>query len=117
MTDHPAPDGGIAPAPLPALLAELALATPAVERRTAPRAVEYATRDRVFAAAEGSAASFRLTAEIARAAARTAGVAASPRGPGWVTLTSLDLDRYTRDRTVAWFELAYRLAAEERDRA
>ena len=49
---------------------------------------------------------FRLRADVAAAAARTAEAGPSPRGPEWVTFSPTTFDRFTRDRIEAWFEFA-----------
>ena len=67
---------------------------------------------RAFLAAGVSGAEFRLGTSIAAAAARTPDAAPSSRGPEWVRFNPRELDGHAVDRVTAWFELAYRLAAE-----
>ena len=54
----------------------------------------------------GATAEFRLRADVALAAARTAEAGPSPRGPEWVGFSPTTFDRFTRDRIEAWFEFA-----------
>jgi hypothetical protein len=56
----------------------------------------------------GGTAEFRLRADVAAAAARTAEASPSPRGPEWVAFSPTTFDRFTRDRIEAWFEFAVR---------
>ena len=76
--------------------------------------VGYERGERLFAIleADGDAASFRLAEAVAAAALRTPDTSASDQGRGWVTLRPATLDGHARDRAVAWFESAWRAAAD-----
>ena len=77
-------------------------------------AIEYIRADRVIAVVEagGDAASFRLSPAVAEAAIRTPDTSPSSRGRGWVTLRPAVLDGHAVDRATAWFESAWRVAAD-----
>jgi len=55
---------------------------------------------------------FRMRPEIVEAALRTPDTVRSSRGSDWVTLQPKVVDGFTLDRALAWFESAWRLAAE-----
>ncbi len=76
--------------------------------------VDYLRADRLFAVVEagGAAASFHLAPAVAEAAIRTPETSPSARGRGWVTLAPTILDDHTIDRATAWFESAWRIAAD-----
>ena len=93
-------------------LAELAAADTSIRVSPSGAATEYALQGVPFARAQGPTASFRLRPEIAAAAIRTDGTAASALGPEWVAFRPLRWDRYALDRAIAWFLLARRLAGE-----
>ncbi len=97
---------------LAGLLDGQAQALGGLSRREVHGGVEYLRGGRVFAAVAGSIAFFRLRPEVARAALRTPDVDPSARGPEWVAFGPLDLDQFALDRALAWFESAWRLAAE-----
>ena len=94
------------------LLDRLAAEGAGIERREREGGVEYLRAGRLFAARQGREAHFRLRPEIVRAALTTPGTVASPRGREWVALTADRVDRFTKDRAQAWFELAWRDAAK-----
>ena len=48
---------------------------------------------------------------VAKAALRTAGALASPRGPGWIAFTPVAIDRFALDRAEAWVRSAHRRVA------
>lgn len=58
--------------------------------------------------ADGGAASFLLDPIVAGAAARTAEVARSTRGAGWVELRPRVVDGHVADRANAWFLSGHR---------
>ena len=95
------------------LLDRLAGEGASIERREHEGGVDYLRAGRLFAARQGSEAHFRLRPEIVRAALTTPGAVTSARGREWVALTADRLDRFTRDRAQAWFELAWRDAVTE----
>ena len=64
--------------------------------------VAYAVGATVVVSVVGGTAEFRLRADIAAAAARTAEASPSPRGPEWVAFSPTTFDRFTRDRIEAW---------------
>ncbi len=66
----------------------------------------------VAAVVEPDALEVRLRPAIAAAALRTPDVTPSPRGPGWVRFTPVDLDGHARDRALAWLESAIGFAVE-----
>lgn len=82
-----------------------------VQRRTSGRSVEFVRGSTVFAVQAGSRCEFRLRAEIVFAALRTPETSKSERGADWVALDTSAGDTFTVDRTVAWFETAWRFAA------
>ena len=77
-------------------------------------AVEYVRADRLFAVVEanGGGVSFRLAPAVAEAAIRTPDTTPSPRGRGWVTLKPAVPEGHAADRGTAWFESAWRAAAD-----
>jgi hypothetical protein len=81
-----------------------------VERRTAAGGIEWAAGAVTFAALGGDIAEFRLNPVVAAAARATPNAAPSSRGGEWVSFSPPQLDRYSRDRAVAWFGSAYRNA-------
>jgi hypothetical protein len=108
------PDSAVS---LAALVSDLAAAQDVpdpqqLERHALGATVEYLRTGRPFAAASDTLAEFRLRPDIASAAVRTPDVRPSERGPEWVTFTPTHLDRYALDRLTAWFEFAWRHAAD-----
>ncbi|HVA85085.1 MAG TPA: hypothetical protein VNF73_02080 [Candidatus Saccharimonadales bacterium] len=101
-----APAGGS----LVELIGELAAADPEIERRPAGQRTEFVIGGIVFATVEGDGAAFRLRSEVAAAASRTPGVRPLPLGPGWVLFHPTRWDRFALDRSIAWWDLARRLA-------
>jgi len=83
-----------------------------VHRRTAGQTVEFVRGSIVFAVQEGSKLEFRLRPEITAAGLRTTATSRSARGPEWIALDTKTGDAFTVDRTVAWFETAFRVAGE-----
>jgi hypothetical protein len=77
-------------------------------------AVEYVRAERLFAAveADGAGVSFRLAPAVAEAAIRTPDTSPSDRGRGWVILKPERVDGHAIDRATAWFESAWRAAAD-----
>lgn len=77
-------------------------------------AMEYRRGERLFAVVElgGGAASFRLAQAVGAAALKTPDTESSERGRGWVTLRPVELDGHTLDRATAWFQSAWRAAAD-----
>jgi hypothetical protein len=86
-----------------------------VRRRVVGQAVEFERAGTVFATRESAGFSFRLRADIVAAALRTPGTARSGRGADWVELTPVAADSFDFDRATAWFETAWRFAAEPAD--
>jgi hypothetical protein len=97
---------------LGATIDRLATELDGATRRESAGAVEFVRAGVVFATREGSRLSFRLRSEIVEAALHTAGTSKSARGPEWVALDSALPDEFTRDRAIAWFETAWRMAGE-----
>jgi hypothetical protein len=83
-----------------------------VHRRTAGQTVEYVRGAVVFAVQEGKRLEFRLRAEIVAAGIRTPATSRSAHGPDWIVLDTGAGDTFTVDRTIAWFEMAWRVASE-----
>ena len=78
-----------------------------------PLEVEFTRGERAFAVVEDDGAvSFRLAAAVATAAVRTPDTEPSERGRGWVTLRPSTVDDHALDRARAWFESAWRAAAD-----
>ena len=108
MTDAlPEDDPDALDATLADLLDDLAGEFDDIEGRATPSGADYSA----------GAASFRLRPEIVAAAARTPGATVSPLGAEWVAFRPTALDQYSLDRLQSWFELAHRLAAEDRSKA
>jgi hypothetical protein len=108
MTDR---TNGHAPSELAAAV-ELAVAgLEDVERREQGSTVEFSRTGTVFAAIEGTAASYHLSPAVARAALATPDTAKSARGADWVTFSPIAMDRFALDRAVAWLESAWRNAS------
>jgi hypothetical protein len=81
-----------------------------VERRASSGGIEWAAAGVTFAALAGDIAEFRLSPVVASAARGTPDAGPSVRGNQWVAFSPPALDRYARDRAVAWFGSAYRAA-------
>ena len=79
-----------------------------VERRTVGEVIEWDAGGVTFAALAGDAAEFRLGPAVAAAARGTPDTGPSGRGPDWVAFRPTELDRYARDRAMAWFGSAWR---------
>jgi hypothetical protein len=82
-----------------------------VERREAGATVEWTAAGVVFAVATADTTEFRLDPIVAHAALGTPDAGPSARGPEWVAFSPSQLDRYARDRAVAWFGSAWRRAS------
>jgi hypothetical protein len=87
-----------------------------VERRAVADGIVWVADGVMFAALAGDTAEFRLNPVVAAAARDTPDAAASGRGADWVAFSPPQLDRYARDRAVAWFGSAYRTAAGGKSR-
>ena len=100
---------------LTSLLGEVAGDLEAVERSgdTTTGAVEWSIGGRVFAAAVGGRAEFRLDPMVAAAALRTPDTGPSGRGNDWVAFTPRELDQHALDRATAWLASAWRRADGE----
>jgi hypothetical protein len=83
-----------------------------VRRREVGATVEYDRAGTIFAMRESGRFSFKLRADIASAALRTADTAMSARGIDWVELIPSVPDAFAVDRAAAWFEIAWRFAGE-----
>jgi hypothetical protein len=83
-----------------------------VQRRTSGRTIEFVRGSVVFAIKEDARVFFRLRPEIVAAGLNTTATARSERGPEWIELDTKAGDAFTVDRTVAWFQTAWRIAAE-----
>jgi len=107
----PEPVSGTLPEVLAAAAASLGVAA---KPGQGSGAVEYVRADRLFAIveADGAGVSFRLAPAVAEAAIRTPDTSPSPRGRGWVTLKPESVDGHAVDRATAWFESAWRAAAD-----
>jgi hypothetical protein len=86
-----------------------------IHRHESGTLVEYVRGATVFAARQGSILSLRLRPEVAEAALRTSDTVRSSRGQGWITIQPRVVDAFALDRALAWFESAWRLAAESPD--
>lgn len=98
---------------LRSLADELTTADPQdLEQHEVGDSVEYRRKGRPFTVASATAAEFRLRPDVASAALRTPDVRASDRGPEWVRFSPPALDRFALDRLTAWFDFAWRHAAD-----
>ncbi len=96
---------------LPALLTGLAAELGDVAADAQAGALRYARAGKVFAVARGESVELRLRADVADAALRTPDTAPSDRGEEWIAFTPPSwADPLARDRLVAWFRLAWRVA-------
>ncbi|HEY3522968.1 MAG TPA: hypothetical protein VGK63_04640 [Candidatus Limnocylindrales bacterium] len=93
------------------LIEEHTEAAPGIERSPSEPGVSYGVRGRAFAVVAGDVLEVDLGPAVAAAAIRTPDTAPSARGPDWVRFAPPVLDRFARDRAVAWFEAAQRRAA------
>ena len=73
--------------------------------------VTYARGGTTFARASASLLEVRLPVDIAEAALRTSDTSAGD-GPGWVRFEPRDAERHVIDRAEAWFQTAWRHAAD-----
>ena len=102
------------PATLREILEEEAAGLEAAEARSAPAGgVEWSIGGRVFAAADGPRAEFRLDPMIAAAALRTPDTSPSSRGGDWVAFAPPVVDQHALDRAGAWLASAWRRADGE----
>jgi hypothetical protein len=74
--------------------------------------VSYARGGAVFVRVSGSSLEVRLPADIAEAALRTPDTALDPDDRGWLRFTPKDDERHAVDRAAAWFQTAWRHAAD-----
>jgi len=112
MTDERQSDGSGRVEEPAAAVDRLAVELEGIKRRTSGPLVEFVRGGIVFAIREGARLSFRLRPEIVQAARRTPDTSQSARGAEWIVLESTSADAFTLDRATAWFETAWRLAAE-----
>lgn len=87
-----------------------------VTRRTSGTSSEFVRASFVFAVQSGTKLEFRLRPEVASAGLRTPATSRSARGADWIVLDTTTADQFTVDRTVAWFEMAWRVAGESAGR-
>jgi hypothetical protein len=71
---------------------------------------EFRVAGRIFAVVHDATAEFDLDPVVARAARGTPSTEPSSRGVDWVAFTPPELDRFSRDRAVAWLGSAHRRA-------
>jgi hypothetical protein len=83
-----------------------------IERLANHDEIAWRRAGRLFAIVSGDRAEFRLPSVIGRAALATPDTRPSDRGPEWIALAPSELDRMTGDRAGAWFESAWRHAAD-----
>jgi hypothetical protein len=112
MTDDRTHNGQTQSPSLPEAIDRLADELDAIHRHESGTLVEYVRSATVFAVRQGTVVGFRLRPEIVEAALRTPDTVRSSRGSDWVTLQPRVVDGFTLDRALAWFESAWRLAAE-----
>jgi len=105
MTNEAAPD-------LAGLCADLADELVEVSSTADGDVVAYQRGGAVFARVSGSTLEVRLPADIAEAALRTPDTALDPDDRGWVLFTPNDDERHVIDRATAWFQTAWRHAAD-----
>lgn len=110
MTDAPPRNWDDASSGLGALLEEAASELGGVLLRNDAGGVTWSVDGHPIASVEGPVASFRIGREIGAAARNTPDVSASPLGPDWVAFQPATIDDHARDRAVAWFAAAHRLA-------
>ena len=93
------------------LLDEVAAEHADVARRDEADGTVYQVGGQPFVILGAQSAEFRLRPDMVRAALRTPGASASPRGLEWVAFEPpAELERYDIDRLRSWFEMAARLA-------
>jgi hypothetical protein len=105
MNDNATPD-------LAGFCAELADELDEVTSTAEAGATAYARGGAVFARVDGATLQVRLPADIAEAALRTPGTALDPDDRGWVRFTPGDGEQHVTDRAAAWFQTAWRHAAD-----
>jgi hypothetical protein len=86
-----------------------------IHRHESGTVVEYVRGVTVFAVRQGTIVGFRLRPEVVEAALHTSDTVRSSRGTDWITLQPRTVDGFVLDRALAWFESAWRLAAESPD--
>jgi hypothetical protein len=82
-----------------------------IERRREGESVTYLVAGRPFAVLLPDVLEVALDPAVGRAALKTAGTIASPRGAGWVAFAPAAIDRFALDRAEAWIRSAHRRAA------
>lgn len=110
MTDAPGPNGPDASSGLVDLLEETASELGGVLPRREAGRITWSVDGQSIAHVDGPVASFRIGREIGAAARNTPDASASPLGQDWVAFEPATLDGHARDRAVAWFAAAHRLA-------
>jgi hypothetical protein len=75
--------------------------------------VSYQRGDAVFARVSSDALEVRLPADIAEAAVRTPDTVVVAGETGWIRFTPQGRERHVIDRASAWFQTAWRHAAEK----
>jgi hypothetical protein len=85
-----------------------------VREMTTDSITEWSVGGHVFAAITAGAAEFALDPAVAGAARATPATGPSPRGADWVAFSPPELDRFARDRAIAWLGSAYRRASSPR---
>jgi hypothetical protein len=105
MTTDGAPD-------LAGLCVELADELDEVSSSADGGVTAYARGGAVFARVSGLTMEIRLPADIADAALRTPDTVVDPDDRGWVRFTPADDERHVIDRATAWFQTAWRHAAD-----
>ena len=93
------------------LVSELAADLGDAHSTTDGPSMTWSRSERAFGVLGPDGIELRLEPAIAAAAARTPDAAPSPRGPEWVRFNPRELDGHATDRLVAWFDFAYRRAA------
>lgn len=76
--------------------------------------VSYHRGGALFARVSADALEVCLPTDIAAAAARTPDTVVVPGEVGWIRFAPLGRERHVTDRASAWFESAWRHAAEKR---
>jgi hypothetical protein len=84
-----------------------------IERSTEGESTIYSRAGRPFASSDERGFEFLVGAVIAGAALRTPDVGPSVRGSDWVRFSPSELDEPALDRALAWFEAAWRRAAND----
>jgi hypothetical protein len=98
------------PSSLYAALSAAAGELAGVRETSTERGTEWSVGGQVFAALTAGTAEFALDPVVVKAARATPATLQSARGADWVAFSPSELDRYARDRAIAWFGSAYRRA-------